>query len=197
MTLDKLSIIAQSTIATVVLLWMLLSCLPALRLDVFRQKMFVIRDELFDHAVAGNIGFNHPAYRLLRKSMNGFLRYGHRLSLFQLIITSCRWHFADDKPVSLWHTQWQEALSSIEDEEVKKRLTRFHTDSMNLVIGRIVTGSPLIWAVLIVLGIDVCCKGAWNSTVALRRAAAETTLRAFSIDPYALEDEALRTVAHS
>lgn len=169
MTLDQLFTIAQSTVATAVLLWMLFSCLPSLRLDVFRQKMFTVRDELFDYACAGNIGFDHPAYRLLRKSMNGFLRYGHRLSLFQLVITSCRWHFADEKPVSLWHTQWQEAISSIEDDAVKKKLILLHNDSMNLVMGRIVTGSPLMWAVLIVLGIGVCCKGAWDSTAALRR----------------------------
>jgi hypothetical protein len=197
MTSEQVSIIAQSTIASAVLLWMLLSCLPALRLDIFRQKMFVVRDELFDYAAAGNIDFNHPAYRLLRKSMNGFLRYGHRLSLFQLIITWFRWHFADEKPVSLWSKQWKEALSSIENEDVKTRLMQFQSDSMNLVIGRIVTGSPVILAVLVVLGIGVCCQGAWNSTAALYRAAAETTLRAFAIDPSALEDEALRAVAHS
>src|ERR1039457_4111930 len=63
---------------------------PCVRLDVFRQKMFAVRDELFDYAESGKIGFNHPAYRLLRQSMNGFIRYGHRLTFFQVNLMMLR-----------------------------------------------------------------------------------------------------------
>src|SRR5579872_4121214 len=141
MTPQQLSHIAQSTIGCAALLWMLLSCLPALRLDIFRQQMFAVRDELFDYALAGNVAFDHPAYILLRKSMNGFLRYGHRLSFFQVMITLCRWHFSEEKPVSRWHNQWEPALATIENEDVKMKLEQFHAKSMSLVIGRIVSGS--------------------------------------------------------
>jgi hypothetical protein len=197
MTPQQLSYIAQSIIACIVLLWMLLSCLPALRLDIFRQQMFAIRDELFDYAAAGNVAFDHPAYTLLRKSMNGFIRYGHRLSFFQLMITLCRWHFSDEKPVSRWQKQWEPALATIDNGDVKMKLGEFHTRSMGLVIGRIVSGSPVILTAIAFVALAALCRGAWKSTAELYYVAAEKTLRAFSIHPDALEDEALRSASHS
>lgn len=195
MTSQQLSFVIQSAFALAVLLWMLLDCLPSHRLDVFRQRMFVVRDDLFDYARAGNIGFDHPAYRLLRKSMNGFIRYGHRLSFFQLCVTFCRWHFSEEKPVSLWQKQWGESIRSIEDQEVKQRLVRFHTQSMNIVTGRLVSGSPVLIAVLIVLIFGTMCHGAWKSTADLYRSATERLFNVFPIGPDALEDEALRSAA--
>jgi hypothetical protein len=38
---------------------------------------------MFDYAADGNISFNDPAYALLRKSMNGFIRYAHTLTFFR------------------------------------------------------------------------------------------------------------------
>ena len=55
----------------VILFWLW----PSVRLDCFRQEMFAIRDELFDYASSGRVSFSHPGYRLLRQSMNGFIRY--------------------------------------------------------------------------------------------------------------------------
>jgi hypothetical protein len=53
----------------------------------FRQEMFFLRDGLFDEARDGLIDFNHPAYGYLRMTMNGFIRFGHRLTLWQLLFT--------------------------------------------------------------------------------------------------------------
>jgi hypothetical protein len=195
MTHQQLSTVIQSAFALAILLWMLMVCLPNQRLDIFRQQMFAVRDELFDYAHGGNIAFDHPAYLLLRKSMNGFIRYGHRLSFFQLGITLCRWHFADEKPVSRWQSQWEEALSTIDNEKVKHQLNRFHMESMGLVTSKVITGSPILLTVAVVLVLVVPFEGAWRSTADVRRFAAEKTLRLFSIDTNKLEDEALRCAA--
>ena len=56
------------------------------RIDLFRQRMFALRDDLFDEAADGLISFDHPAYGTLRSTMNGFIRFGHRLSLWQGIV---------------------------------------------------------------------------------------------------------------
>lgn len=55
-------------------------------IDAFRQRIFAIRDELFDYAAAGNISFDDPAYKMLRNLMNGYIRFGHRLSLLHIFI---------------------------------------------------------------------------------------------------------------
>jgi hypothetical protein len=195
MTPQQLSTIIQSAVALVILLWMLAICVPSLRLDVFRQRMFIVRDQLFDYARAGNISFEHPAYRLLRKSMNGFIRYGHRLSFFQLCITFCRWHFSEEEPVSQWHQQWKPALDSIDDENVKRELLQFQLKSMGIVAGRIVTGSPILLTVVSAMILAESCRGAWKSTSELYRIAVERTFKLFSIKPEALEDEALKNAA--
>lgn len=57
------------------------------RIDAFRQDIFEIRDELFEYAKNGNIGFRHPAYGALRSLMNGFIRFGHQISILRLLIT--------------------------------------------------------------------------------------------------------------
>jgi len=56
-------------------------------IESFRTKMFILRNELFDSAANGAISFEHPAYILLRNTMNGFIRFGHRVSLFELVMS--------------------------------------------------------------------------------------------------------------
>src|SRR5688572_13211177 len=56
------------------------------RLDAFRQTMFALRDELWDYAAAGHVGFDHPAYLLSRQLMNGMIRFGHNINLTWLVV---------------------------------------------------------------------------------------------------------------
>ena len=53
--------------------------------DIFRQKIFMLRDELLDYAASGKIDFNHPAYGTMRRALNGFIRFAHRLDLLHAI----------------------------------------------------------------------------------------------------------------
>jgi hypothetical protein len=55
-------------------------------LDLFRQRMFALRDDLFDFAADGKIAFDHPAYTTLRTTMNGYVRFGHRLRFFDVFL---------------------------------------------------------------------------------------------------------------
>ncbi len=56
------------------------------RTDAFRQKMFKLRDELFDEARKGTISFNDDTYGMLRSAINGFIRFGHKFNLIQVIL---------------------------------------------------------------------------------------------------------------
>jgi hypothetical protein len=51
------------------------------RVDVFRQRIFLIRDELFDLAAEGRISFDAPAYGSLRTILNGYIRFAHKMSM--------------------------------------------------------------------------------------------------------------------
>src|SRR6266540_2513914 len=85
--------------------------------DVFRQKMFELRDALFDEAASGTVAFDHPAYTILRYTMNGFLRFGHRISLFELIVHHAltRKEQAAYSKYSFNH-RWREAAGPLPEE---------------------------------------------------------------------------------
>lgn len=55
-------------------------------LDRFRESVFSLRDELFSYAADGNISFDHPAYTMLRGTMNVSLRYAHEFTLARLFL---------------------------------------------------------------------------------------------------------------
>jgi hypothetical protein len=50
-------------------------------IDNTRQRLFFIRDRLFDQARDGHIDFNAPAYGMLRLTLNGMIQYAHDFSL--------------------------------------------------------------------------------------------------------------------
>lgn len=55
-------------------------------LDRFRQNLFSLRDSLFDEARKGNIDFESDAYQALRQTMNGLIRFGHRMNMPNTIL---------------------------------------------------------------------------------------------------------------
>ena len=135
----SLAIVAQSAILLAGL-WVILFWLwPAVRLDCFRQRLFVVRDELFDYAASGRIAFSHPAYRLLRQSMNGFIRYGHQVSFCQFIMTWLAWKAIEGLDSFKWKEKWEAALNSL-DEGTRNNLIAFHDRATMHVCERIVFG---------------------------------------------------------
>lgn len=54
--------------------------------DSFRQSLFELRDELFDFAAAGNIPFDDPAYGMLRKLINGYMRFAHQATIWHALM---------------------------------------------------------------------------------------------------------------
>jgi hypothetical protein len=167
---------------------------PCVRLDVFRQEMFAVRDELFDYAASGKIEFNHPAYRLLRQSMNGFIRYGHRLTFFQVNLMVLYWKFGASQPPMDWTEKWNLAIAAVNDERAKEALVKFHERSIMLVSERIILGSPILLLVLIVwLLIGLFNLGWTSAKAAFDHSITETTARL--IDVRQLEEEAARSAA--
>jgi hypothetical protein len=58
----------------------------AYRRDLLQNRLFGLRQDLFDFARKGSIAFNHPAYGVLRTTINGFIRVGPRLNLVGVVI---------------------------------------------------------------------------------------------------------------
>ncbi len=153
----------ESLVMLIFLLVLCLRLVASFRLDEFRQRMFAIRDELFDYAAAGNIGFNDPAYRLLRQSMNGFIRYAHQLTFFRVCMADLHRRTSGEEQRMVWHDKWQHALDQVDDEDVKERLMDFHFQSLQLTMNRLVLGSPILILMVAAAIIALVLRDGWQN----------------------------------
>lgn len=118
--------------------------------DKFRQDMFAIRDELFDAARSGQLRFDHPAYGVLRSTMNGFIRFAHRFTLLQALLMvaiakeSIELETSDSFPI-----RWKTAIADL-DGEALKLMTRYRLRMNLLVIRYVLVSSPILLLTLVV-----------------------------------------------
>ncbi len=118
--------------------------------DSFRQQMFALRDSLFDEAADGNVEFQSPAYGMLRSTMNGLIRFGHRLSLPHVIAVS----FAIEKHMkevehSSFSDRFEENTNTLNAEQ--KAMLNSYRMKMNIILVRhLVLSSPLLLITVIV-----------------------------------------------
>jgi len=82
--------------------------------------MFSVREELFDYAANGNISFDHPAYTSLRSMLNGYLRFGHKISLVHFLgillmtLTSNKEYMPQ-----LFTDRWKDATEGLDPKTVE------------------------------------------------------------------------------
>jgi hypothetical protein len=179
-------------ISVVGILWSVLffKLLPMYRLDSFRQKMFSIRDEMFDYAAEGNIAFDNPAYVLLRRQMNGFIRYGHRLTVFRCLMTAAIHKVSGISQEGSWHSEWQKSLDALESDIVREKLRSFYQRGMWLAVKRLLCGSPLLWMVLGIFMGQLLLQGATTELKELAKAASKKVF-AGPINDRLIEEAAL------
>lgn len=141
---------ASSTISLLLLGGLLFWLYPDYRVNRFRQDMFALRDELFSLGQEGALTFDSEAYRLLWNTINGFIRFGHRLTLINTIIYLW-WLNEDDMEVvgarsfdECYHTA-VDPLDSSARERLRSIVERMHTE----VAGQIVFSSPVLMMLLV------------------------------------------------
>lgn len=172
MSAAQLAATIQSVVMLIFLVVLCLRLVASFRLDEFRQRMFAVRDELFDYAAAGNIGFNDPAYRLLRQSMNGFIRYGHQLTFFRACMGDLQRWVSGEEPRMVWHDKWQHALDQIDNEDVKQRLIELHLRSLQLALNRLVLGSPVFMLLVAAAIVGLILRDGWQNIMRMWEKAA-------------------------
>lgn len=183
---------ALETLSSLALLWYLVGSLyPSFLIDDFRQRMFAIRDELYDYASNGNIGFEHPAYKLLRQSMNAFIRYGHKLTFGQVLLTVVEWQLLSDQPTLKGSEKLEHAIGNIPNVEVRERLERFHSRATNLAIRSLVLGS---FTLMFVVGCLAIARSLTRGITNIKQLLSQSGISVIHklVDPRLLEEEARR-----
>lgn len=127
------------------------------RIDRFRQDLFAIRDELFDLGVAGALAFDAPSYLLLRNTINGFLRFGHRVGFIWYVGAIINFEMAKAEGCSeqfSFSRRWQGAMHGLTPEmrtKLNDLIGRVHQE----LVVHLLLMSPFILVLLVVVAVPV------------------------------------------
>lgn len=105
----------------------------------YRQKLFSVRDELFDLARNGTVAFTDPAYVALRAYINSMIRFSHligvtRLATFILFKRYIGFRPADPSLGSI--------LAQVKGRDAKEKLTDIKEQVMSHTVRFLLFSSP-------------------------------------------------------
>ena len=109
---------------------------PKYRVDALRHRLFVIRGDLFDFALANGLAFDAPAYVMLRSRINSMLRCAHKISIARCLVLSAafRW-FSWPEMIEDRDRRWQAALGKVAVPEHRRKIVELH-EQVLLTVGR-------------------------------------------------------------
>ncbi len=140
-----------SLISLMGLWWLLFWLYHDYCVDKFRQEIFALRDALFDSAADGSIPFDHPGYGLLRSTMNGFIRFAHKLTLLDILMlvfvhSSVRRGIPSEQSFS---RRFDAAIANL-PEETKSQLISCQVRMNTLLVKHVARNSPVLILTVIV-----------------------------------------------
>lgn len=111
---------------------------PNLLVDEFRENLFVVRNDLFITAADGKLKFNSEAYIELRQIINGFIRFGHKLTPLHVLLfyMLTKKHKVPNK--------FEESLQKVTDEE-QIVLRKYRDEVYHVVILYLIKRSPSLF----------------------------------------------------
>ena len=141
--------IALGTLVSLLGIWWVFVLYRDYCVDKFREQVFALRGKLFDEAAAGLVDFDHPAYGMLRSTMNGFIRFSHRLGFLEIVLTA----IAFGKEAGTFVKKWDRASEDLAPD-ARARLESYLLQLNSYVMGHIIWSSP-IFLITIILPILV------------------------------------------
>ena len=106
--------------------------------------MFALRNDLFDLWSSSGISFQHPAYKLIRTTINGFIRFGHKFSFMQIFILNkmCNYHASKLDSETSFNEEWASAISTL-DPAMTQKMESIRSHMNMLLLVHLVRSSPL------------------------------------------------------
>jgi hypothetical protein len=113
------------------------------REDALRDRLFGVRDKLFDFAASGKIAFDEPAYGRLRSTINSSIRFAHRITFSRLVFGIVYRITTRNECAAAFVRQWRVALDRLAPEQ-RAEMERLNTELAVTLVRHILTGSPLM-----------------------------------------------------
>lgn len=119
--------------------------------DHFRQEMYKLRDGFFDEAATGRLNFDMKAYGMLRSTMNGMIRFAHRLSLLHVLVgvVILKSHLKGSAGAE-FSEQLKQELGTLSDAQ-RQLVLDYHKKMNLLVVKYLFAKSPILTPLLIIL----------------------------------------------
>jgi hypothetical protein len=118
------------------------------RVAAFRERLFSVRDQLFDFAANGQVSFDDPAYLELRALINGMLQFAHRVS-FLTLLSSARSPSSIPESSNPYQ-RWKDSLIDL-PPETKERLEQIHNQLVSAYMKQLVEGSIILFPIAMIL----------------------------------------------
>lgn len=119
--------------------------------DISRQIIFERRDRLFDMALAGRLEFDSEAYRATRRALNGMLRFAHRFTWQEFIISA---FFIDRYKPKI--PDWRDTLVSL-PPDVRAEIQDLVRECSAMLTGTMVLKSFIIGPIVFVMVFAIAC----------------------------------------
>jgi hypothetical protein len=110
--------------------------------DDLRSRLFALRDEMFLYAVDNGLLAN-PAYCGLRRDMNGFIRYAHKINITRVLMLSLVSSFFSVERMSTPLADWTAHLDKLNEAD-KRALQTFHDTQKYIVAMQFIRRSILL-----------------------------------------------------
>lgn len=159
-TSDALLTGLKSCLTLAGLWWLLFWLYRDFRLDVFRQELFTLRDRTFDLATERKLSYDHPAYGTLRRTINGFIRFGHRLSLPQVLLLVITYKFQRARPIDSFGVRWQHVVADLPGS-LRAELDAIVWSMHKVVLKHLIISSPLLILSMATVIIPILLCVAW------------------------------------
>ena len=115
-------------------------------IELGRQKLFRLRDEVFLLAADGRIDFDSDAYRLVRDYFNGLIRHTHIINVLTIFFVAVKGsEFSDSSSTA------DRRLAAIDDKKLRAQLHRKMSAAASIQVGVAFIRSPIGWLFLLFL----------------------------------------------
>lgn len=156
-TLDLAVLYALAT--GLIFWWLLAEEYRKYQLDKVRQRLFTLRDELFEYARIHAI-FDLEAYKLTRATLNGTIRYAHQISLLDFLVFRFVDRFLSSQSFAAEYVRHMRAALREAPSDVKTRIKQVHVQMHMELIGYFLKSSLLIGPVILFCMFTIKCFSA-------------------------------------
>lgn len=136
-------------VAIAILVWFFYNPWQSLLIDIVRQRIFEVRDQLFLYAAEGKIEFDSAEYKKVRDFLNLSIRFCHRFGIGTIIASK----ISNNKKQKKYSNQIPifDTIRGIRDYETSRKLESMITEVVTILIFFMILRSLLLLILLVTL----------------------------------------------